>query len=899
MTIKKQIRSSVIAIFTSIIFVSCSNITSSSRWIKTVDGNLIWSDSTKDCSYSWKGPSFDGFALGKGSLVITDSNGKSEILSTNAYYGAINKDEVITVDDGSKYVGETKDNNFEGLGVLSKGSDLYIGQFYNSAPDGKAKWFKNGKLYYNGEWKEGKFDGIGTLFKNNETKSGHWKEGVLLETEVNTEITNGHYQGTIINGQPSGIGLMNYKNGSMYYGSWSKGLWNGKGHFISKTDTITGNWINGKLDGYANHKSSKYIYLGDFADGKPDGNGYYKNNSTKYQGQWIDGQMCGYGEISFSNKDSYSGEFENGEYDGIGKYIFSTGSYYDGEWKKGVQHGYGLYHTSLFEYIGNWEEGWINGEGKISYNNNDFYEGNFVENNKHGYGHYRFANGNCYDGEFVDNKFNGLGVFRFADGNEYRGDFSNGKIKGDGTLYIKTKEGIITITANWNGTNKMPNVASILFPNGDIFEGKLINGIPSSDGVWSSQIERKSGKSITNSINRANEFYKKHKNTINNVVNSTILVLSVVEVVGKVGGTILVTTGVGAPLGAALITAGVAADVANKVLFIGQVTANTASAAVDVKNAIDSGDKDAINKSVTDLSVEVATTTLLYRAPKILKKIPQRRIIKGMSTVAKAAVNNVAIKNSVIIRKNKLFAKTFDVVRNVKGELCKTTSVASTKTVVEKFSLKVKFQSRYLATKIAKTLLNKELQTIMKKPPIKLKKKELEHLLQNPKQIRNFIEAYTGNKKNFQEFFIRLAMADKNQVQRILSNSAINNEIKKRIRCSGEGSVHEWLMTKNFEDFLTNPKWGNDGYYLALALTKLIQKTENIIFKTGGGHVSSSRKNTSASVQFHNGLSKIISSCETKEEVFVKVKQYAKSQLSKESYIEFSKIFTDIFKTIK
>lgn len=90
---------------------------------------------------------------------------------------------------------------------------------------------------------------------------------------------------------------------------------------------------------------------------------------------------------------------------------------------------------------------------------------------------------------------------------------------------------------------------------------------------------------------------------------------------------------------------------------------------------------------------------------------------------------------------------------------------------------------------------------------------------------------------------------------------------------------------------------GNDGSFLALSLTKLVQKTSNVLFKTGGGHVSTGRKASSASVAFHNGLANVINKCSSKEEVFVAVKRYAKENLSESSYKEFVSIFEDVFKT--
>ena len=230
----------------------------------------------------------------------------------------------------------------------------------------------------------------------------------------------------------------------------------------------------------------------------------------------------------------------------------------------------------------------------------------------------------------------------------------------------------------------------------------------------------------------------------------------------------------------------------------------------------------------------------------------------------------------------------------------KTTAKEATEEIAEKTAKKLSspvkaVKSRFLKSKLSKSLIQKELKEIIAKGPIKLSEKELKYVLENPKQIRNIIKLKVGDNKSFQEFFIRLAMSDKKQVELLLDNPAIKEYIKKSIRRSGEGGVHEWLMTKNFKDFLINPKWGNDGPFLALTLTKLVQKTENIIFKTGGGHVAASRANNSASIAFHNGLSKVIDNCSTKEELFLAVKSYAKKKLSKDAYKEFVSIFGEVF----
>lgn len=193
----------------------------------------------------------------------------------------------------------------------------------------------------------------------------------------------------------------------------------------------------------------------------------------------------------------------------------------------------------------------------------------------------------------------------------------------------------------------------------------------------------------------------------------------------------------------------------------------------------------------------------------------------------------------------------------------------------------------YLNSKLKKTRIYKELLEIQAKGPIKLTEKEIQQLAEHPEYLRAFIKNYTGDKKNFQEFFIRLAMHDKKAVDKILSNKEVMNYVKNSmIRAGG---VHEWLMAKNFRDFLVNPKWGEDGPFLAKALTELVQKTSNVAFKFGGKHGSTN------STKFHNELAKIIDGCLSKEEVFLAVKRYAKETLSKESYQEFQAIFSKVF----
>lgn len=269
-------------------------------------------------------------------------------------------------------------------------------------------------------------------------------------------------------------------------------------------------------------------------------------------------------------------------------------------------------------------------------------------------------------------------------------------------------------------------------------------------------------------------------------------------------------------------------------------------------------------------------------------KTAEKNVAKGALTKKTASTLTHAPVDKVATQNKKVTFKDFAEQR-----------ATNQKAMLETASSEIKWGTKGLTKSLPKTSIQAELNEILSKGPITLSHKEITCLLNDPKgQIRSYIRIKTGDSKKFQEFFIRLAKSDKKQVKELLENKEIHTYISKAIRQNGEGNVHEWLMTKNFEDFLTNPKWGDDGSFLALSLTKLVQKTENVVFKNGGQHVTKGIANSSASIQFHNGLSKVINNSSTKEEMFYNIKKYAKNNLTEVSFGEFSKIYHDVFEVL-
>lgn len=869
-------------------------------WVKSdADGTRIWlTNVDTTLTYQWKGETFDSVAHGNGILRIMQNDSIIEELHTKAFYGAITETDIVSVSDSENYVGELTDDKFHGYGVYDKNGEIYIGHFQNSKPHGFASWFKNGKPYYVGMWANGYFHGEGTLYKEDGiVKSGEWDNGTLTQTLVDVQLQNGHYKGYVKNNKPDGIGKMEYADGSLYSGKWKNGNWHGSGtYFTNNSDTISSVWVDGLLDGQTLIITNGFIYEGGYLEGYP--HGLCKiiiPNYYTYFGYMNDGSKSGYGELAFSNGDSYKGDWNDNFFEGDGIYIYSKEhAQYDGQWLQGLQDGIGYYQSPHFAYRGEWEEGWINGYGKMVFSNKDQYIGKFVENKFYGEGAYLFSNGNKYDGEFVDGKFNGLGAFYFANGDSYIGEFKEGEICGDGTLTIYEKGSPISITANWPGSNKFPTKGSILFSNGDVYEGELVNGVPTRNGKWTTETDIANNESWTD---KANDFYKNHKEEFDKISTTVTYVtvgVAVAAAVTAAAVTIASTGGAAAP--AALVATskvlGTAATVltyTNTTLYAGSIAAYTASAAQDYRNTTDENEKSTILKST---AANLAVDALFLVAPKVAKSSATRAAKVALSSGIKA----IGKKSIVTISNSKTFGKVINIVKGKNGVAEKRLVNANRKSVkstVEKG--KQKFQSLLLKQLIKRTKLYKNLQSIMAKGAITLSEKQLKELLENPRYLRAYIKSFTGDHKNFQEFFIRLAMGNKKQVKEILNNPYIRKYIDRSIRQSGEGGVHEWLMTKNFNSFLTDSKWGDDGPFLALALTKLVQSTERVIFRNGGRHPSSIASNSSESAMFHQRLAKVIDSCSSKEELLIQVREFAKKELTPEAYNEFNQIFKAVF----
>ena len=74
-------------------------------WLQTKEGTFLFlEENEKGVSYSWQGETFDDLIHGQGVLKVFKGDSLADKIATNAYYGAISAQDVISVNDTTKYV---------------------------------------------------------------------------------------------------------------------------------------------------------------------------------------------------------------------------------------------------------------------------------------------------------------------------------------------------------------------------------------------------------------------------------------------------------------------------------------------------------------------------------------------------------------------------------------------------------------------------------------------------------------------------------------------------------------------------------------------------------------------------------------------------------------------------
>lgn len=105
------------------------------------------------------------------------------------------------------------------------------------------------------------------------------------------------------------------------------------------------------------------------------------------------------------------------------------------------------------------------------------FQGAFVSGQKSGQASYCSPEGDVYQGEFEQDLMDGTGLLIYKKHPVYfafQGDFSKDKFKGNGFLWLRSGE-VLEAQFERSALKSKPHDAKILYPNGDLYTGKLDN----------------------------------------------------------------------------------------------------------------------------------------------------------------------------------------------------------------------------------------------------------------------------------------------------------------------------------------------------------------------------------------------------------------------------------------
>ena len=240
---------------------------------------------------------------------------------------------VIEVQNGGMYVGEAKNGQPHGIGIIrfEERGIVYFGEWEQGNPNGQGiKYEKESDDFYFGDFKNAQKHGRGKTYfvkasiKNViekmlsiEFKSKQdmkfWISNISSEVSSFTKLTK--YSGTFKDNLMHGQGMLKYDDDALYSGTFLNGFPNGQGKK---------NFANGDF------------YQGNFNDGDPSGNGVLKSgDGSEYSGQFKKGLAHGKGKKRFPDRTEYKGEFKDGDANGRGTFTDKFKNKFTGLWKSG------------------------------------------------------------------------------------------------------------------------------------------------------------------------------------------------------------------------------------------------------------------------------------------------------------------------------------------------------------------------------------------------------------------------------------------------------------------------------------------------------------------------------------------------------------------------------------
>ncbi len=179
----------------------------------------------------------DGVPNGRGTVNCTIGNNvKVQIEGT--FVDGLNGDSQWTYSDGRKYVGQIKNGNINGKGIMYiSQTERYEGEFLNGLYHGQgAYYYPEG--YWTGEWKDGK----------------RWKgSGLLFHVNAQGARTGKFYNGNMVNGVAAGKGVLRNEDGSRFTGEFfNDNYYNGT--LYNAANQVIDTYVNGQSQALVNQQ---------------------------------------------------------------------------------------------------------------------------------------------------------------------------------------------------------------------------------------------------------------------------------------------------------------------------------------------------------------------------------------------------------------------------------------------------------------------------------------------------------------------------------------------------------------------------------------------------------------------------------------------------------------------
>lgn len=181
-----------------------------------------------------------------------------------------------TLPNGNYYIGNFKDDYYDGYGIYS---------------------WKSEEMIYYGNWQKGLQNGYGYQLKNSKAVvAGYYINGKLTRDMLTYDYTNNIYKNNCAGDCANGFGQYKYSDKSWYYGFFQ----NNKPHYLgmyknNEGDLYMGQFIANKMEGVGMvvYKSNGKSYVGQFSNSNLNGKGYKtdKNFVITQKGNWVNGYL--------------------------------------------------------------------------------------------------------------------------------------------------------------------------------------------------------------------------------------------------------------------------------------------------------------------------------------------------------------------------------------------------------------------------------------------------------------------------------------------------------------------------------------------------------------------------------------------------------------------------------